>query len=551
MVGVDEAAAQPSPAPALARPEKISPAARQPSWLRVSWVSASAALVTAVLTAALSVLCYQLNRHNEHRLLELQVKQTATVLQTILPGVETPLASAAEIAMSHPGSASSFDSYMKGYVGASPKPFVGAALYRQQGGQPLQIGAAGQPLALSNVSGGQGPADDLTGLPKGEVVIVGPLAVQTARPRVGYAYTASGYIVYAEVQLPPNRHVVIKPGSAFGDLRFAIYVGRRPIQQHLLETNVDRLPVSGDTATDSVDFGASTLTLVAGTNRALGGGLSGSLWWIVIVVGVVLTALIAMTTEWLVRRRRQAEGLTAQTELQLAEQRTLAHMVQRALLPESILTPPGLAADARYIAGVAGVDIGGDWYDLVPLADQRAFLAIGDVSGRGVRAGTTMAALRFAIRAFVSEGHRPAEVLRRLAVMLDVGRDKHFATVLCAILDSSTRELTAANAGHLSPLVVSADGSQYLDIPAEPPIGVQPPTSYREVTIALPSEGTLLTFTDGLIERPGETLDVSLERLRSVMTGAASLADVFDRVMPRLSTDSRDDIAILGVQWPS
>src|SRR5579875_1947133 len=165
MVGVDDAAAQSSPAPALVRPEQISPATRRPSRLRVSWVSASAALVTAALTAALSVLCYQLNRHNEHRLLELQVKQTATVLQTSLPAIETPLASAAEIAMSHPNAASSFRSYMQAYVGGSPKPFAGAALYRQQGGQPVQIASVGQPLALS-------ASDHLTGLPKGKIVIV-------------------------------------------------------------------------------------------------------------------------------------------------------------------------------------------------------------------------------------------------------------------------------------------------------------------------------------------------------------------------------------------
>jgi serine phosphatase RsbU (regulator of sigma subunit) len=197
------------------------------------------------------------------------------------------------------------------------------------------------------------------------------------------------------------------------------------------------------------------------------------------------------------------------------------------------------------------VDIGGDWYDLIPLGERRAFLVIGDVSGRGVQAGTTMASLRFAIRAFVSEGHGPAEVLRHLTALLDVAHGGQFATILCGVLDGSDCQLTAANAGHLPPLLLDPSGSQYLQIPAGPPIGVRSTGSYREVTVSLPRHGTLLAFTDGLVERPGETLDESLERLRSALHGAASLTAVFDQIVPLLNAGSRDDIAILGVQWPN
>lgn len=532
------------------RQDWSAPAAPKVSRRSISWVTAVAVLVTAALTAVLSVLSYQLNRHNEHHLLELQVEQTATVLQTILPAVETPMASALEIASAHHGAPSAFRSYMSSYVGTSPKPFAGAALYHVQGSGFRQLASVGSPLVLPTTSLDV-QQTVLANTHPGTVTMSGPFGVTTPHGRVGYTYAASGLVVYAESRLPAHRRVVIKPPSPFVDLRFALYIGRVPSEHSLLETNSDRLPVPGDTAMASVAFGASRLTLVASSDRQLTGGLSGSLWWIVIIVGVVLAALIATTTQWLVRRRQQAEGLTATTELQLAQQRTLAQMVQRALLPESIPDPPGFAAQARYVPGVAGVDIGGDWYDLIPLDERRAFFVIGDVSGRGVQAGTTMASLRFAIRAFVSEGHGPAEVLRHLTALLDVAHGGQFATILCGVLDGAGCRLTAANAGHLPPLLLDRAGSEYLEIPAGPPIGVRSAGSYREVTVPLPSEGTLFTFTDGLVERPGETLDESLDRLRSALHGAASLAEVFEQVVPLLSAGSRDDIAVLGVQWPN
>lgn len=529
-------------------PNVLGSTTERPTRFAISWVTAAAVLVTAALTAALSVLCYQLNRHNEHRLLELQVKQTATVLQTLLPAIETPLTSAGQLAAARPGASTSFQSYMSSYVGKPPKEFASASLWRVSGAGPQELSTIGPPS--SSIS----PAARRALVAKarqGSLTVSGPLGVRAGRPRLAYAFAANGYVVYAESLLPPHRHAEIQRGSPFADLQFALYLGSSPKPGALLETSVDRLPVPGDTAMATVPFGNSALTLVASSDRALGGGLSGSLWWIVVIIGVVLAGLIAVTTEWLVRRRRQAEGRTAQTEVQLVQQRTLAQMIQHALLPESIPDPPGLAADARYIAGVAGVDIGGDWYDLIPLPDGRVFLVIGDVSGRGVQAGTTMAALRFAIRAFVSEGHGPGEVLIRLAGMLDVGRDGHFATVLCGVLDPITRTFTAANAGHLPPLVVGTGRSRYLDIPTGPPIGVPSVSAYQEVTLDLPAEGTLLTFTDGLVEQPGETLDASLERLRSASDGATSLAEVFDHVVPESSAEHRDDIAILGVQWPT
>jgi serine phosphatase RsbU (regulator of sigma subunit) len=250
------------------------------------------------------------------------------------------------------------------------------------------------------------------------------------------------------------------------------------------------------------------------------------------------------------RRRKAAERLTERTQEQLAEQRSIALVLQQAMLPETLPEIDGLRMQASYLPGAAGVDIGGDWYDIVPLDARRAFFVIGDVSGRGLAAATTMAALRFAVHAFVSEGHQPGEVLDRLTKLLDVERDKQFATILCGVLDAEQHTLTLANAGHLPPLLV-ADTVRFIDVDGDPPIGVANGRSYSTVTVEVPDEAVLLAFTDGLVERRGEPLDAGLERLRSAIEPHATVDEVFQQIVPTFAAGSSDDIAIVGVQWPA
>ena len=542
------AAASPTPSgPTPTRPRMARLAGTRPGVVGLVVLGTSLAL-----TVALSWISYDVNQRNEHRLLKLQVTQTATVLQAIVPAVETPLASAAQIAATSQGSAVDFSTYIRSYLGASPKPFVGASLWKLvPGGQPQRVGMVGRPPILAP---GSPRLQALLASAAGQksVMLTGPLEPSSPRPRLGYAYAARTYVVYAEALLPAHRRVVVQRGSPFSDLRFALYLGKKASSPALLETNVDRLPVDGDTAAATVPFGASSLTLVAGSTGQLGGTLSGALWWIVAIAGGVLSVVAMLVAERLVRRRRAAEQLTATISDLLDEERGIARTLQQALLPQALPLVPGLRAEARYVAGAHGVDIGGDWYDLLPLDGDRAFFVIGDVSGRGVAAGTTMAALRFAVHALVNEKHSPAVVLDRLVGLLDVGRDGQFATILCGVLDIAGHEMTLANAGHM-PLLVIGDGeSTYVSGSVGPPVGVIPNRPYRETTVQLPPNATLLAFTDGLIERPHEALDDSLEHLRSRIGSAAELDDVIGRVMVSdLGTESSDDIAILGVQWLS
>ena len=171
--------------------------------------------------------------------------------------------------------------------------------------------------------------------------------------------------------------------------------------------------------------------------------------------------------------------------------------------------------DDRYVAGMKSMDIGGDWYDVIRRDDDHFLFVVGDVSGRGVRAATIMASLHYSIRAYAAEGDLPATILAKLCRLLDVDRDGHFATILAGYVDVDRREVTLASAGHFAPLLMSRDKTDYVDIVTGLPIGIGTSPTYPTVTFTVPPHGTLLAFTDGLVERRGESLDAGLKRLRA------------------------------------
>ena len=143
-----------------------------------------------------------------------------------------------------------------------------------------------------------------------------------------------------------------------------------------------------------------------------------------------------------------------------ASQRSAAETLQHSLLPEVLPELPGVEIASRYQAGGPGVDIGGDWYDVLALTDGRLALAMGDVVGRGIPAASLMGQLRNGLRAYVVEGRSPAQVLVLLNRLLrDCGAPHQMATLVVMVLDPETGELRYANAGHPPPLVEADDGS--------------------------------------------------------------------------------------------
>ena len=363
------------------------------------------------------------------------------------------------------------------------------------------------------------------------------------------------YVVYAEAAIPKDRRARVDQNSAFNDLDYAIYLGDTQDTNLLIGSSrpSDELPLRGRHDSEAVPFGDSKLRIEMSPRQELGGELLRDLPWALLLAGFLLSLGAAILVGRLVGRRQHAEEFATENARLFAQQRTVAQTLQHSLLPEVLPEVAGASVAVRYLAGVEEVDIGGDWYDVIALDDGRTLFIVGDVSGRGLRAATVMAALRFGARAYAAEGDEPEIILSKLSQLLSVDRDGHFATVLCGMLDPRAHTLVVANAGHLQPLMITDEGASFIDAHVGLPIGVSSGSQYERTEVQLPAHGTLLAFTDGLVERRGQMLDVGLERLRRAVIGnSRSLDEMLDHVVDDLTQDGTDDdTALLGVAWPS
>ncbi len=529
------------PGDVLARPKPNHPAG----------LSLLVLAIGLVITGALAWTASAINDRNESRLLGLQVREAATALGGFLPSIEIPLASSVGIANATDGDASQFSDFMAAYVGPG-RPFASASLWQLTGGSARAVSVVGQPPILTAV-----PAKIATlavgGPNGGQISVIGILG---GGRRLGFADGPSGgpsgFVVLAEFRLPAGHKVSLPKNFAFSQLTFALYLGDSQRRSALIESSVSTVPLKGRTAVATVPFADTTLTLVGTPTGTLGGTLGQRLPWIVGAIGVVLSIAAALMTERLVRRRRLAERLATENRRLYGEQHGIAEALQRALLPNELPAIRGVEIDDRYVAGMKAMDIGGDWYDVIRRDDNHFLFVVGDVSGRGVRAATIMASLHYSIRAYAAEGDLPATILAKLCRLLDVDRDGHFATILAGYVDVDRREVTLASAGHFAPLLMSRDKTDYVDIVTGLPIGIGTSPTYPTVTFTVPPHGTLLAFTDGLVERRGESLDAGLKRLRDAAApgdGAAlggQLADIISQLIPH---GSDDDVAMLGIRW--
>src|SRR5205085_9225565 len=183
--------------------------------------------------------------------------------------------------------------------------------------------------------------------------------------------------------------------------------------------------------------------------------------------------------------------------------------LQRALLPERLPDVTGLALAARYLPGAAGAEVGGDWYDVIPLSDGRVGIAMGDVVGRGIPAASLMGQLRNALRAYAIEGHGPAVVVERLDRLVQALSPGRMATLLYMVLEPDARSATFTNAGHLPPLLVEpGQAPRLLEAVRGVPLGVLPYATFEDAETRIEPASTLVLYTDGLVELRGVSLDV-------------------------------------------
>lgn len=231
-------------------------------------------------------------------------------------------------------------------------------------------------------------------------------------------------------------------------------------------------------------------------------------------------------------------------------ERIAGQSLQRSLLPERPSLVPGLDVAVRYFPASGG-EVGGDWYDAFILPNGSIGLAIGDVVGRGLPASSTMAKVRNALRAY-SLFAGPGEVLRRLEQLMWHLNPGEMATVLYGVLDPVRLDFTFANAGHMPPFVIEQAGvARSLEIAPNSPLGATNGTSFVEHQQHLADGSSLLLYTDGLVERRGESIDVGFDRLLEALHRDLPAEALSDRIVSLLLKGEEigdDDVAFLVVR---
>ncbi|MCQ4040855.1 SpoIIE family protein phosphatase [Streptantibioticus rubrisoli] len=228
-------------------------------------------------------------------------------------------------------------------------------------------------------------------------------------------------------------------------------------------------------------------------------------------------------------------------------ERETALTLQRSLLPQETRHTLGMEIAHRYLPSSVGSEVGGDWFDVVPLSCGRVALVVGDVMGHGIRAAATMGQLRTVARTLATLEMQPDQVLTRLDETASGIGEAQFATCVCAVYDPVDRSCTIACAGHLPPVVVDPDGgTRPVDLPAGVPLGVGG-VDFETVEITIPEGGILALYTDGLIERRGQDIDEGLELLcRTLTDRGRGLEESCDAVLAALVPEgSEDDIAVI------
>ncbi|MFF7177453.1 SpoIIE family protein phosphatase [Streptomyces sp. NPDC008121] len=233
------------------------------------------------------------------------------------------------------------------------------------------------------------------------------------------------------------------------------------------------------------------------------------------------------------------------------QEHDLAEGLQQAMLPRRIPDVPGAHIAVRYRSARLGRDIGGDWYDIIPLPGGRVGAVIGDVQGHDTHAAAVMGQLRIVLRAYAAEGHNPATVMARASVFLHELDTDRFATCTYAEADLATGVVQLVRAGHVDPLIQDTEGGcRRLPVEGGLPLGLSAEfgrLDYPVTALELDPGQTLVLYTDGLVEAPGSDLDEGMRWLSSlVRRGPRDLQQLADHLCE--SVDERggdDDVAIL------
>ncbi|MGV9265170.1 SpoIIE family protein phosphatase [Kitasatospora sp. NPDC003701] len=243
-------------------------------------------------------------------------------------------------------------------------------------------------------------------------------------------------------------------------------------------------------------------------------------------------------------------GLAVDTALRYAREWEIANELQRSMLPLRLPQPHGVRLAQRYLPGERGAQVGGDWYDAVPLPGNRVALIVGDVMGHSLTSAAIMGQLRTSAQTLAALDLPPHEVLYHLDEQAQrLGREQHLATCVYAVYDPIANRVVLANAGHVPPVLVRPDGTaELLELDSGAPIGVGG-VDFNSVELPAPPGSALLLFTDGLVETRNRPLSDGLELLRARLAATQrhtpeQLCQEALRILP--PGDRGDDIALLA-----
>jgi PAS domain S-box-containing protein len=232
----------------------------------------------------------------------------------------------------------------------------------------------------------------------------------------------------------------------------------------------------------------------------------------------------------------------------------IAVAVQRSLLPRDVAVSEEVSVVARYLPASPGLEIGGDWYDVMRLGPKELVISIGDVVGHGLHAAATMGQLRNAARAYALEGSSPSEIVGRLITFVGRFPEGEFSTLFVGRLDLDGRVLEYTNAGHPPPLLRRPNGETvWLDDARAFPVGVEVGSPCPSTTVDLEPGTLLFLYTDGLVERRTRSLEEGLAALETVIeTGADDPEQLVEQVIAAIVDDGvehSDDIAMVTFRF--
>jgi phosphoserine phosphatase RsbU/P len=232
---------------------------------------------------------------------------------------------------------------------------------------------------------------------------------------------------------------------------------------------------------------------------------------------------------------------------QFAVERAATALLERSLLPGRLPTCPGLEFATRYLTPEELV--GGDWYDVFRVPGGDLWVVTGDVAGHGLHAAVVMGRVRSALRSYALLSRDPAEVLELTSRKIQHFEMETMVTAVCATASLPYHEFRIATAGHPPPLLVPPDGPGYFaGLQVGPPLGAYSTTPRSSSVVPLPEGGVMVLYTDGLIERRGESLDVGMERIRSGLNNESAASVCRQLAREVVERGVQDDVVIVAIR---